>query len=311
MANELVEISIVSPVYMAEDLVDDLLSRISETMDKMDVTYEIILIEDGGPDNSWDVIKKAHEHYPKLRAFQLSRNFGQHYAITAGMSKVRGKWAIIIDCDLQDRPEEIPTLYRKAQEGFDVVVAKREGRKDGFWKKMSSKWFYALFSYLTETEQDPTAANFGIYHAKVVRAILSMGDTTRYMPTMYQWVGFKRTHIEVQHDARPKGDSSYSVSTLLALAFDNILSFSDKPLRLTVKLGFWMAMASLSIGIFYIYRYFTGGIDVLGFASTIVSISFFSGIIIMILGIIGLYLGKVFENVKERPTYIIGEELEH
>ena len=142
MANELVEISIVSPVYMAEDLVEDLLSRISETMDKMDVTYEIILIEDGGPDNSWDVIKKAHEHYPKLRAFQLSRNFGQHYAITAGMSKVRGKWAIIIDCDLQDRPEEIPTLYRKAQEGFDVVVAKREGRKDGFWKKMSSKWFY-------------------------------------------------------------------------------------------------------------------------------------------------------------------------
>jgi len=308
---EQIEISVVSPVYMAENLLAELVERISKTLNSMSVSYQIILVEDRGADNSWEKIKELSEEYPFLKAYRLSRNFGQHYAITAGLSKATGKWVVVMDCDLQDRPEEIPALYEKTKEGFESVVARRAVRQDGFAKRMSSKLFYSIFSYLTETEQDSSVANFGIYHTKVIHAILAMGDQIRYFPTMSQWVGFNRTYLNVKHQPRPEGESSYSFGKLLELAFDNILAFSDRLLRLTVKLGFWIAFISMSIGIFYLYQYFfTDEIEVLGFASLIVSISFFSGMIILILGILGLYLGKTFEQVKSRPQFLISESLE-
>lgn len=310
MDKEQIEISVVSPVYMAEGLLSELVSRISTALDSMSVSYEIILVEDRGADRSWETIERLATEYSTIRAYRLSRNFGQHYAITAGLTNTAGKWVVVMDCDLQDRPEEIPALYRKAMEGYESVVARREFRQDRWLKRMSSRMFYAVFSYLTDTRQDSTVANFGIYHRKVIAAILSMGDQIRYFPTMSQWVGFNRTYLNVKHGTRPEGSSSYDLRKLVALAFNNILAFSDKPLKLTVKLGFWIALVSLSIGLFYLYQYFfTDEIEVLGFASLIVSISFFSGMIIMILGILGLYLGKTFEKVKARPTFVISDEI--
>lgn len=304
------EISVVSPVYRAETLLPELVARLDKTLGAMGVSYEVILVDDRSPDDSWTVLKQLAEKSPSVKAHRLSRNFGQHYAITAGLGLAKGKWIVVMDCDLQDRPEEIPALYAKALEGADSVVARRAQRQDSWLKRMSSKSYYATFSYLTDTEQDPAVANFGIYHRKVINAILSMKDQIRYFPTMLQWVGFERVYLDVVHDARSEGESSYNWDSLFALAFNNILAFSDKPLRLTVRLGFYISIISLSIGIFYFIQYLLGEIDVLGFASLIISISFFFGMVIMILGIIGLYLGKVFEKVKGRPNYIISESSE-
>jgi glycosyltransferase involved in cell wall biosynthesis len=306
-----IEISVVSPVYRAEPLLAELVSRLEATLGTMGVSYEIVLVDDRSPDNSWSVLKGLAEKSQAINIYRLSRNFGQHYAITAGLSLAKGKWVVVMDCDLQDRPEEIPALYAKALEGSDAVVARRAQRQDKWSKRMSSRLYYSTFSYLTDTVQDPAVANFGIYHRKVVDAILSMKDAIRYFPTMLQWVGFDRVFLDVVHDARAEGESSYNWSSLFALAFNNILAFSDKPLKLTVRFGFYISAISLSIGVFYLIQYLLGEIDVLGFASLIISISFFSGMIIMILGIIGLYLGKVFEKVKGRPMYIISESSEN
>lgn len=305
-----IEISVVSPVYRAQALLPELASRLDQVLGALGVSYEIVLVDDRSPDDSWTVLKELAEKRPSIKAHRLSRNFGQHYAITAGLGLAKGKWIVVMDCDLQDRPEEIPALYAKALEGPDAVVARRAQRQDKWSKRMSSKLYYSTFSYLTDTVQDPAVANFGIYHRKVVDAILSMKDAIRYFPTMLQWVGFDRVYLDVTHDARAEGESSYNWTSLFALAFNNILSFSDKPLRLTVRLGFYISAISMSIGVFYLVQYILGEIDVLGFASLIISISFFSGMIIMILGIIGLYLGKVFEKVKDRPNYIISETTE-
>lgn len=305
-----VEISVVSPVYRAESIIPKLVERIEAALNTLAVTFEIILVEDRGPDDSWRAIEQAAKQNKNVRAFRLSRNFGQHYAITAALEKARGNWVVVMDCDLQDRPEEIPALYKRALEGNDAVVARRAVRNDTWLKKMSSKAYYSVFSYLTDTEQDPAVANFGIYNQKVVEAILSMKDQIRYLPTMLQWVGFNLAYLDVEHSSREEGESSYNWKSLFSLAFDNILAFSDKPLKLTVKLGFWIASVSLLLGIVYTVLYFSGKIEVMGFASLMVSISFFFGVNIMVLGVIGLYLGKVFEKVKGRPLYIISEEID-
>ena len=302
-------ISIVSPVYMAENLIDQLVIEIIKAVSPITELYEIILVEDGSPDNSWERIASNCEKSPKVKGIKLSRNFGQHNAITAGLSSAQGEWIIVMDCDLQDRPDEIPNLYHKVMEGFDLVFARRNVRMDGFWKKMSSKAFYAVFGYLTETKQDNSIANFGIYHRKVINAILEMEDYIRYFPTMCQWVGFSRAYLDVKHSERAEGKSSYNWSKLLRLAFDNIVAFSDKPLRLMVRFGLYIVIFSFIIGVVYLIKYFQGHIVVLGYTSMIVSIWFLSGIIIATLGMVGVYVGKTFEKAKGRPVFIIQKQL--
>jgi len=304
-----IEISVVSPVYQASASISELLSRLKKVLDPLQVPYEIVLVDDRSLDGSWKVLVDLAKQNKEVKAYRLSRNFGQHKAITAGLSLSCGKWVVVMDCDLQDRPEEIPRLYLKATEGYEMVLARRINRRDKWLKKASSKLFFSTFGYLTNTIQDPSVGNFGIYHINVIESILNMGDEVRYFPTLTQWVGFHRGYLDVQHDARTQGESAYNWRSLLHLAFDTILAFSDKPLKLTVKLGFWISMFSLGLGVYYLSLYFLGEIDVLGFASLIISVSFFSGIIILILGIIGLYVGKVFEKVKGRPTFIISESV--
>jgi dolichol-phosphate mannosyltransferase len=199
-------------------------------------------------------------------------------------------------------------LYRKALEGYDTVFAQRLYRNDSFPKRFLSKIFYALFSYLTETKQDPSVANFGIYRKCVVDAILNMKDQIRFLPTMVQWVGFRKYYLPVQHSNRYEGKTTYNFKSLLHLAMNNIVAFSDKPLRLTAKTGLIIAMLSFITGIIYFVLYLIGSIQVLGFTTLILSIWFLAGIIILILGVLGLYVGKVFEKVKERPTYIISDK---
>ena len=212
-----------------------------------------------------------------------------------------------MDCDLQDQPEEIVKLYEKALEGYDIVLARRSIRFDNYFKKMSSKIFYTMLGYFSETNQDYTVGNFGIYKHIVIENILKLGDVNKFFPVMVQWVGFKSIKIDVQHAERKLGTTSYSFSKLFNLALNTVLSFSDKPLRMTVKAGLFIVFLSILMLIFQLWAYFTGQITVPGWASIFISLWMLSGFIIFTLGIVGLYVGKTFDKTKNRPVYIIKE----
>lgn len=300
-------ISIVSPVYKAEQIVPELVKRIIKSVEEITDEYEIILVEDCGPDDSWASIQKECRNNVHVKGIKLSRNFGQHYAITAGLDYAKGEWVVVMDCDLQDLPEEIPALYRKAKEGFDIVMAQRKVRHDGYFKRLSSRLFYHTLSYLTGIKQDSSIANFGIYSRPVITAIKQLREPIRYLPTMVKWVGFCRTAIEVKHAERFSGSTSYNWSKLFQLALDIILANSEKPIRLIVKFGFLVTCLSFLLGAVIIYRYLMHQITVPGYTSILVSIWFIGGVILFVLGLIGLYIGKIFESVKQRPIYIIDE----
>lgn len=303
-----IKISIVSPVYRAEALVDALVETIIEEVSKITPDFEIILVEDCGPDNSWDKIKENCAKYPVLKGIKLSRNFGQQHAMQAGMDASVGEFIITMDCDLQDHPTEIIKLYNKALEGFDIVQASRTNRQDDFLKKMSSVLFNRLLSYLSETKQDPTVANFVLYRRVALEAIAEVNDYRRYYPMLIQWVGFKRAKVEIEHRERDTGGSSYSYKKRIVLAIDTILTFSDKPLRMAVKFGVFTTFIAIVATVVMLAIYMRGSIAVPGWTSLALLITFFSGVIILILGVVGMYVGKTFESVKARPTYIIREQ---
>ena len=298
-------LSIVSPVYRAEKLLSDLVQRIKSAVSQISTDFEIILVEDASPDNSWAEIERLSLIHPEIHGIKLSRNFGQHYAITAGLDQAKGEWVVVMDCDLQDRPEEIPGLFKKAQEGFEVVLARRANRQDGFFKRFSSKLFYRTLAWLTGSQQDETIANFGIYHQNVIKEITRMRESIRYFPTMVRWVGFRQTAIDVVHAANEDRGSSYNFKRLFNLALDIMLAYSDKPIRLTVKLGMLVALTGFLFAIFTLIRYLQGHIIVAGYASLIISLWMLTGFLLVTLGMVGLYVGKTFEGVKNRPIYII------
>jgi glycosyltransferase involved in cell wall biosynthesis len=298
-------LSIVSPVYKAEKIIPLLVERIENSVSKITADYEVLLVEDGGPDHSWTVIEAIAKTNSKIKGIKLSRNFGQHPAIMAGLSQAKGEWVVVMDCDLQDQPEEIEKLYAKALEGFDIVLAKRRDRKDRFFKKMTSKLFSLTYSYLTETKFDGTIANFGIYNKKVIVEVLKMDDYIKSFPLFVNWVGYNTISVEVEHAERLESQSSYTFSKLMSLAFNTIISFSNKPLKLFVKFGMIMSVVSFIVGLITIFKYFKGEISVLGYSSLMVSIWFLSGVIITITGIVGIYVGKIFDQSKGRNSFII------
>lgn len=302
-------ISIVSPVYKAEKIVDLLVRRVSSEVSKITTSYEIILVEDGSPDASWEAIERNCLQDKRVKGIKLSRNFGQHYAITAGLDHAQGEWIVVMDCDLQDRPEEIINLYQKALEGYDIVLARRHERQDSLLKRFFSWSFYQVLSYLTGTKHDPAVANFGIYHRKVIQAVCQMRESIRVFPIMVRWTGFKTVKLDVIHAERKVGKTTYNFKRLMNLALDIMLAYSDKPIRLTIKLGLAISILAFLFALFLLFEYVSGIITVPGYASIIISVWFLSGLIIMTLGIIGLYVGKIFEGVRNRPIYVINTKL--
>lgn len=303
------KIAVVVPVYYGEKSLPELTQRLQNVFEQLDVTYEIILVNDASPDESWSKIKELQAVNKNIIGINFSRNFGQHYSITAGLNEVNADFIVVMDCDLQDVPEEIIPLYRKAKEGFDVVLAQRAERQDHFLKRFFSKMFYMVLSYLSGIKYDPSIANFGIYKKTVIKEIINLPEKNKYFPTMVKWVGFNQVAIPVNHADRKYGETSYNFKKLFNLSLDIVLSYSDKPLRLAIKLGMLITFTSIIFTFYQIYRWYNNQIEVLGYASIIISIWFLSGIIIFVFGIIGLYVGKIFENVKDRPTYIIKEKI--
>ena len=308
---EVPHISIVSPVYRAEKILEKLVDEIRSAMIEMNTTYEIILVDDRSPDNSWEVMKQLSSKFSEVKSFRLSRNFGQHPTIMAGLSEAKGEWIVVMDCDLQDQPKEIKNLYSKALQGFDIVLARREHRKDGFFKRLSSKLFYRVFNYFSGIDINNEVANYGIYNHKVIKSIEKLNDYIKFFPLFIKWVGFKSTSIVVDHSEREDGKSSYSLIKLISLAFNTIISFSDKPLKIFTFIGLSISTISFFFGCYYLIQALTGQIREPGFSSLIISIWLLSGIIISTIGIVGIYLGKTFNQVKNRPIFIIDEKHEN
>ena len=298
-------ISIVVPVYKAESCLDELYRRLVFALEPITPDFEIILVEDCGGDRSWEIIERLSAQDERVRGIQFSRNFGQHYGITAGLDYCNGDWAVVMDCDLQDRPEEIPRLYAKAQEGYDIVLARRGVRQDPVLKRCTSWLFYKLFSYLADIEYDGQAGNFRIMSRKVVKNFRRMREQLRFFGGLVQWMGFPTASIEVEHAERLEGNSTYTLSKLWKLASETIIAYSDKPLRLAIRFGFMMAFLAFCYGVYIFSRVLFYGSPIEGWSSLIVSLYFIGGVIIAILGIMGIYLGKNFDESKKRPLYIV------
>lgn len=302
-------ISIVSPVYRGEKMVAELVRRNVESVGTITDNYEIILVNDASPDESWNEMVKQCEQNPKVKGINLSRNFGQHYAITAGLHFAKGDWVVVMDCDLQDRPEEIPNLYHKAMEGYDIVYARRVVRKDGFFKRLSSALFHKVFNWLSGLHTDKTIANFGIYKQCVITEFNKMPERARSFPSLVKYLGYKDAAIDVEHSERIEGKSTYSFRKLLKLGFDVIVSNSNKPLRMAVGFGFGMAAVSFLLAIYNIVARWVGIIKVPGYTTTVFSIWFVGGILLFVMGILGLYIGKIFDQVKGRQIFIVKDKV--
>jgi len=300
-------ISVIIPCYSCSKSLTELHDRLVSTINSISKRYEIIFINDASPQNDWDVIKEIKASDPNVAGINFSRNFGQHYAITAGLSYAKGDWIVVMDGDLQDQPEEIIKLYNKVKEGFDVAVGIRYERQDNILKKLSSRIFFIIFNFMIGHENDSRIANFGIYRKKVIEYYLEMKEQNRLFPLFISWLGFKTAKIEIEHAQRKHGRSSYNYYKLLKLASTSIISHSNKPLKFSIKFGIAVSFLSFLYGIRIIYRYFFYGISAEGWSSIMVSIWFVSGLLFLNLGIIGLYIGKIYEETKSRPLYVIKE----
>ena len=304
-----IQISIVSPVYRAEKMVHMLVERIVKSVTTITEDFEIILVNDASPDASWSVIEHECAQDKRVKGINLSRNFGQHYAITAGLHYAKGEWVVVMDCDLQDRPEEIPALYQKALEGYDIVYARRVDRQDKGLKKLSSVLFHKTFDWLSGSKTDKTIANFGIYKQCVIAEYNRMPELARSFGTLIRYLGFTKTTIDVQHAERAEGKSSYNLYKLLKLSFDVIISNSNKPLRMAVGLGFAMSALSFLLALYNVIARLVGFISFPGYTTTVFSIWFVGGLMLFVMGILGLYIGKIFDQVKGRQLFIVKDKV--
>lgn len=298
-------ISVVIPVYKAENCLHELYRRLKASLEEITQDFEIVLVEDCGGDRSWDIIVELHRLDSRVKGIQFSRNFGQHYGITAGLSHADGDWVVIMDCDLQDRPEEIPRLYAKAGEGYDVVMTRRGKRKDRLLKRVTSALFYKIFSFLTSLKYDAQTGNFRIISREVATNFLNMREQLRFFGGLIGWMGFPTASIDVHHDESFDGKTTYTYRKLWKLATETIIAYSDKPLRLSINIGFFISSFAFLYGGYIIFRALTYSESIMGWSSLIVSLYFLFGIVIVNLGIIGIYLGKTFDETKKRPLFII------
>jgi dolichol-phosphate mannosyltransferase len=302
-------LSVVVPVLNEETLIQELIKRVTLNCELITNDYEVIIVDDGSTDNTWLKISEASNLNKKIKGLKFSRNFGHHYALTAGLHETIGEWVVVMDGDLQDRPEVIPDLYKKSQEGYDVVFVSRKNRPERIYYRALQKIFYWFLKSLSGLNFDSSQANFSIINRKVVDAFKSFPENARFYGSTIMWLGFKRSKIFADHGKRLSGKPSYTLKKRLRLASDIILSFSERPLKFAIGVGIILSTISILVAAWIIYAAISWGYSVTGWTSLIFSIFFFSGIILVFLGIIGIYLGRVFQEVKRRPLFVVSERL--
>lgn len=302
-------ISVVVPVYGCRAALPELCRRLTETFEGMGAAFEIILVDDHCPQNSWEEIEQLCAFDDRVLGVRLSRNFGQIRAITAGLDLCKGDWIVVMDCDLQDRPEAIPQLFAKAEEGYDVVFARRIERKDTGLTRFFSKAFYKVYEYFTDGTYDSSLCNFSVSRRIVIDNYLRMREHNRGYTMFLKWLGFRQVSVEIEGDERFEGESSYSLSKKIRMAFELITAQSNKPLRFAVNIGFVIALLSFVYLLYNVVRYFIDGSAPAGWTSTIASIYLMGGLILSAIGITGIYVGNIFTEVKSRPLYVVAEIL--
>ena len=299
------DISVVIPVYGCRAALFELHRRLVESIESIGCSYEIVLVDDCCPQGSWEDIQKICEQDECVVGIHLARNFGQIRAITAGLDACIGDWVVVMDCDLQDRPEAIPQLYKKAQEGWDVVFVQRVARKDSGITKFFSRSFYKVYDWFTEGSYDPSISNFSIASRKVIDAYCRMREHNRGYTTFIKWLGFRQTAIAIEGDERFEGESSYTMRRKLRMAFELITSQSSKPLKLVVAVGFVISfIAFLYLVSLLIHKMVHPNVTV-GWTSTVGAIFLMGGLNLSFVGVVGLYVGNIFDEVKNRPLYVV------
>lgn len=304
-----VDISVVIPVYGCKGALEELHERITNTIVQIAETYEIILVNDACPQNSWETIQKLCQRDKHVIGLNMSRNFGQIKAITAGLDVSSGEYVVVMDCDLQDRPEGMIDLYNKIQEGYDIVFARRKNRKDKWLTKFLSRQFYKVYNYFSDGNYDASICNFNISRRIVIDNYCKMREQNRGFTIFLKWLGFNSTVIDIEHDKRAEGKSSYNLKKKISMAISFITAQSNKPLYAAIYVGLIFVVIALVMVIYSIVNYFIAGNVPLGWTSLIVSLYLVGGIILMVLGMLGLYIGNIFNETKNRPLYVVRETL--
>jgi dolichol-phosphate mannosyltransferase len=303
-----VQLSVVVPVYGCEDCLAALYERLTSSVRNVTDSYELLFIDDRSVDDGWAVLQRLARADPRVRAFRLSRNFGQDAAITAGLAQARGEWAVVMDCDLQEAPEDIPRLWAAAAEGYDLVRAVRRGWRHSSFRRFTSRVYRRL---MLETDVRPDYSNLSLLSRQVVDAFLRLHDRDREFMIALDWLGFDSTAIEIDHSDRHAGESGYSLHGLVRVALDGMFFRSTMLLRLVVLVGFLVACAGLGLAAFEVIDYFAEPAKTVpGYTSLAVLLLVLAGVIIVSVGIVGLYVGRIFEQVKNRPLFLIDERAE-
>ncbi len=305
MAHGKVDLSIIVPIFNEEMNVVPLNNRIVKVLDGLGVSYEILYINDGSTDASAGILKGLSESNPSIKFIDFSRNFGHQIAITAGIEHASGTRLIIMDGDGQDPPELIPDLYNKSLEGFEVVYAKRKKRKGESWlKKLTAKVFYRLLAKITQIEIPIDTGDFRLIHQKVQQVLKNMPEQHKYLRGQIAWIGFNATYVEYDREERMGGSTKFTYGKMMRFATDGISSFSNWPLKMATLLGFAVSGIAFLLIVYSLYQKFFGYTEV-GWTSLHISVLFLGGVQLLGIGILGEYLGRVSENVKNRPTYIV------
>lgn len=302
-------LTIVVPVHNEASNLPELFSRLTAVLTAENLTYEIIIVNDGSTDESLALLRKFHARDPRLKVINLARNFGHQVAISAGLDHARGEGIVLMDADLQDPPEVIPDFLRKWDEGYQVVYGTRRKRKENVFKRSAYAVFYRLLRQVSDIEIPLDTGDFSLIDARVADVMRTMPERARFVRGLRSWVGFRQIGIEYPRSSRHSGEPKYTFSKLMRLALDGLLSFSILPLRLAVYLGLSIAAVSFLAAFYYLWGRLMSDLAIPGFATTIIVVLFLGGVQLVTLGIVGEYLGRVYEEVKARPLYVVGETL--
>lgn len=297
--------SFVIPIFNEEETIQELHKQVSALLSRLDDSSEVILIDDGSVDRSYELMMGIQKKDPRFKLIRLSRNFGHQIAVTAGMDASQGKATIIMDADLQDPPEVVLEMIRKWKEGFEVVYAVRSEREgETFFKKMTAAVFYRVLRKLTNLDMPADVGDFRLVDRRALEAFQAMRESNRYVRGMFSWVGFKQTGVLYQRKKRFAGETKYPLHKMLKLARDAIVGFSYAPLRFTLNLGFFVSGCSLLYAFYAVTRHLLG-ITVTGWTSLAVLVSFLGGVQLVVIGLLGEYIGRIHEEVKRRPLYLV------
>jgi dolichol-phosphate mannosyltransferase len=301
-----VEISVVVPVYGCRECLHELHRRLCTTLEALTAEFEIVLVDDGSPDDAWPVLRELATTDERVVALRLSRNFGQHAAITAGLAASRGRWVAVMDCDLQDPPEEIPRLYAKAVEGYDVVLSRREERVQSLPRRYAASAYFRFHNMLARGNLHTNYTNLSLISRKVVDSFLALRDHDRQYLLILHWLGFRRAELEVKQSDRHAGRSAYSFRELARVAVDGLFFQSTVLLRWIVYLGFLIALAGVALAGYALLSWITGN-QLPSWTALPMFGLFLAAFIIISGGVTGLYVGKIFEQVKGRPLFVVDE----